>query len=151
VIIANILEKANTKMATWTIKTLYKKSAYERQHWYKDSKTIIREEGYRWGTFYCESDEKPDIDLDNDDGYEIGQDEYEWELESLDDGCWAEWEFPDEITEEEREEIENAWEENYFEGMEELGWSCDDTDYILQGPLELSDEDGNVVGSGETE
>ena len=108
-------------------------------------------EGYRWGTFYCESDEKPDIDLDNDDGYEIGQDEYEWELESLDDGCWAEWEYPDEITEEEREEIENAWEENYFEGMEELGWSNDDTDYILQGPLELSDEDGNVVGSGDTE
>ena len=138
-------------MATWTLKTLYKKSAYERQHWHKDGNTIIREEGYRWGTFYCESDDKPDIDLVNDDGYEIGQDEYEWELDSLDDGCWAEWEYPDDITEEEREEIENAWEENYFEGMEELGWSNDDTDYILQGPLELSDEDGNVVGSGDTE
>ena len=74
-------------MATWTLKTLHKKSAYERQHWYKDGKEIIREEGYRWGTFYCESDEQPDIDLVNDDGYEIGQDEYEWELESLDDGC----------------------------------------------------------------
>ena len=138
-------------MATWTLKTLYKKSAYERQHWYKDGKEIIREEGYRWGTFYCESDELPDINLVNDDGYEIGQDEYEWELDSLDDGCWAEWEFPEDISEEEREEIENAWEENYFEGMEELGWSCDDTDYILQGPLELSDENGNVVGSGDTE
>jgi ethanolamine utilization protein EutQ (cupin superfamily) len=55
------------------------------------------------------------------------------------------------MSEEEREKIENAWDENYFEGMEELGWSNDDTDYILQGPLELSDEDGNVVGSGETE
>ena len=65
-------------MTTWTIKTLYKKSAYERQHWYKDGKEIIREEGYRWGTFYCESDEQPDIDLVNDNGYEIGQDEYEW-------------------------------------------------------------------------
>ena len=135
-------------MATWTLKTLHKKSAYERQHWHKDGKEIIREEGYRWGTFYCESDEQPDIDLVNDDGYEIGQDEYEWELDSLDDGCWAEWEFPEDISEEEREEIENAWEENYFEGMEELGWSNDDTDYILQGPLELSDEDGNTVGSG---
>ena len=48
-------------MATWTLKTLYKKSAYERQHWYKDGKEIIREEGYRWGTFYCESDEQPEI------------------------------------------------------------------------------------------
>ena len=53
------------------------------------------------------------------------------------------------MTEEEQAEIEAAWEENYFEGMEELGWSNDDTDYILQGPLELSDEDGNVIAQGE--
>ena len=138
-------------MTTWVLTTKTKKNAVERHFWTKDGRTIIREEGYRWGTFYCESDELPDINLVNDDGYEIGQDEYEWELDSLDDGCWAEWEYPDDITEEEREEIENAWEENYFEGMEELGWSNDDTDYILQGPLELSDEDGNVVGSGDTE
>ena len=138
-------------MTTWKLSTASKKNAVEKQYWTKEGVTIIREEGYRWGTFYCESDEQPDIDLVNDDGYEIGQDEYEWELESLDDGCWADWEFPDDITEEEREEIENAWEENYFEGMEELGWSNDDTDYILQGPLELSDEEGNVVGSGEDE
>jgi hypothetical protein len=135
-------------MATWTLKTLHKKNAVERQHWYKDGKEIIREEGYRWGTFYCESDEQPEIDLVNDDGYEIGQDEYEWELEELDDGCWADWEFPDDMSEEEQEEIQNAWDEDFYEGMEALGWSCDDTDYILHGPLELSDEDGNVVGSG---
>jgi hypothetical protein len=42
-----------------------------------------------------------------------------------------------------------AWDEDYFDGMEQLGWSCDDTDYILMGPLELSDEDGNTVGQGE--
>jgi ethanolamine utilization protein EutQ (cupin superfamily) len=30
-----------------------------------------------------------------------------------------------------------------------LGWTCDDTEYILQGPLELSDEDGMVVAQGE--
>ena len=136
-------------MATWTIKTQHKKSAYERQHWYKDGVEIIREEGYRWGTFYCETDEQPNIDLINEDGYEIGQDEYEWELESLDDGCWADWEFPDDMSEEEQEEITDAWDENYFEGLEELGWSCDDTDYILQGPLELLDEEGNVVGQGD--
>jgi ethanolamine utilization protein EutQ (cupin superfamily) len=53
------------------------------------------------------------------------------------------------MTEEEQAEIESAWEENYFEGMEELGWSNNDTDYILQGPLELSDEDGNVIAQGE--
>jgi hypothetical protein len=138
-------------MATWTLKTLHKKSAIERQYWVKDGKTIIREEGYRWGTFYCESDEKPEIDLVNDGDYEIGQDDYEWELEELDDGCWADWEFPDDMTEEEQEEVTDAWDEDFFEGLEELGWTCDETEYILQGPLELTDEDGNVVGSGEEE
>jgi ethanolamine utilization protein EutQ (cupin superfamily) len=52
------------------------------------------------------------------------------------------------MSEEEQAEIEAAWEEEYFEGMEELGWRNDDTEYILQGPLELSDEDGIVVAQG---
>ena len=67
-------------MATWILKTQHKKNAIEKQHWYKDGKEIIRTEGYRWGAFYCESDEQPEIDLVNPDGYEIGSDDYEWEL-----------------------------------------------------------------------
>jgi hypothetical protein len=136
-------------MATWILKTLHKKSAVERQFWYKDGKVLIREEGYRWSEFYCESDEQPEIDLDNADGYNLSESDYDWELTSLDDGCWADWTFPEDMTEEEQAEIESAWEEEYFEGMEELGWSQDDTEYILQGPLELSDDDGNVVAQGE--
>lgn len=136
-------------MAIWTLKTLHKKSAIEKQFWCKNGKVIIREEGYRWGEFYCESDDQPEIDLKNPDDYTLSETDYDWELTSLDDGCWADWTFPDDMTEEEQEEIENAWNEDYFEGLEELGWSCDDTEYILQGPLELSDEEGNVVASGE--
>jgi hypothetical protein len=135
-------------MATWILKTLHKKNAVERQFWYKGGKVVIREEGYRWGEFYCESDEQPEIDLDNADGYNLNESDYDWELTSLDDGCWADWTFPEDMTEEEQSEIETAWEEEYFEGMEELGWSQDDTEYILQGPLELSDEDGNVIAQG---
>ena len=138
-------------MAIWTLKTIHKKSAVEKQFWYKDGKTVIRYEGYRWGEFYCENDEQPEIDLANPDEYNLSDSDYDWELASLDDGCWVEWEYPDDMTEEEQEEIENAWEEEFYEGMEELGWSNDDTEYILQGPLELSDEEGNVVGSGEDE
>ena len=136
-------------MAIWILKTLHKKNAVEKQFWYKDGKVIIREEGYRWGEFYCENDEQPEIDLDNADGYNLSESDYDWELTSLDDGCWADWTFPEDMTEEEQAEIESAWEEEYFEGMEELGWSQDDTEYILQGPLELSDEDGTVIAQGE--
>jgi len=136
-------------MTTWTLKTQHKKNAIEKQHWYKDGVEIIRTEGYRWGTFYCESDEQPEIDLVNEDGYRIGSDDYEWELEELDDGCYADWEFPDDMDEDEQEKIQEAWDEEFYEGLEELGWSCDDTDYILEGPLELLDENENVVGQGD--
>jgi hypothetical protein len=136
-------------MTTWTLKTQHKKNAIEKQYWYKDGVEIIRTEGYRWGTFYCESDEQPKIDLVNEDGYRIGSDDYEWELESLDDGCYADWEFPDDMDEDEQEKIQEAWDEEFYEGLEELGWSCDDTDYILEGPLELLDENENIVGQGD--
>jgi len=143
-------------MATWKLSTDYKKNAIERQFWYKDGKMIIREDGYRWGIFTTESDEKPNIDLHNEHGYEIGEDDYEWELWSLEDGCWADWEYPDEMTDEEREEIENAWDDDFYEGVENLGWSNDDTEYTLQGPLRLTnvetgeefsvlDDDGNII------
>ena len=124
-------------MATWALTTKTKKNAVEKQFWYKDGRVIIREEGYRWGKFYCESDERPDVDLENPDGYELGDNEYDWELDHLDDGCWADWTYPDDITEEEQQAIEAAWEEDFYDGMEALGWSNDDTEYWFYGELEL--------------
>jgi hypothetical protein len=65
-------------MASWTLKTLHKKSAIEKQFWYKDGKVVIREEGYRWGEFYCESDKQPEIDLENLDDYNLSESDYDW-------------------------------------------------------------------------
>ena len=124
-------------MATWALTTKTKKNAVEMQFWTKDGRTIIREEGYRWGKFYCESDERPDVDLANPDGYELGDSEYDWELDMLDDGCWADWTYPDDMTDEEQQAIEAAWEEDFYDGMEGLGWSNDDTEYWFYGELEL--------------
>ena len=101
---------------------------------------IKRVEGYRWGTFLCESDERPDIDLRNEgDGYELA--DYDWELGSLDDGCWADWEYPTDFPIEERTKIEEAWDSEWYDGMEALGWSNDDTEYWFQGPLKLVNQD----------
>ena len=141
-------------MATWKLSTYYKKSAIERQIWVKDDKVIIREEGYRWGTFYVQSDERPltDAELINEHGYELGcldNDEC-WELDSLDDGCWADAEAGRNCTEEDLEAFEEAWEENYTEGVEELGWSNDDTEFEFQGPLVLTNEDTGEEFNGET-
>ena len=127
-------------MAVWQLSTEYKKNAIEVQLWYKDGVAIKRVEGYRWGTFSCESDERPDIDLRNEgDGYELA--DYDWELGSLDDGCWANWEYPTDFPIEERTKIEEAWDNEWYDGMEALGWSNDDTEYWFQGPLKLVNQD----------
>jgi hypothetical protein len=126
-------------MATWKLSTATKKNAVEKQYWTKDGINIIREEGYRWGTFYCESDEQPDIDLDNEDGYLLSNSDYDWELDSLDDGCWVEWDFPEDMDEEEQERIIALCEEDFIEGLEGDGWVNDDTEYWFYGPLELEE------------
>ena len=136
-------------MATWVLTTKTKKNAVEKQFWTKDGRTIIREEGYRWGKFYCESDSRPDVDLANPDGYELGDSEYDWELGHLDDGCWADWTYPDDMTEEEQDKIMAAWDEDFYEGMEALGWSNNDTEYVFYGPLQLENEDTGEVFQGE--
>lgn len=139
-------------MATWKLSPEWKKSAVERQFWYKDDKCIIREEGYRWATFYVESDERPltDRELINEDGYELSiiDNDESWEMEEMIDGCWADAEAGRNCTEEDLEEFEEAWEENYFEGVEELGWTNDDTEFWYYGSLELTNKDTGEIFKG---
>lgn len=143
-------------MATWELTTEYKKSSVERQFWYKDDKVIIREEGFRWATFTVESDTMPLTmeELRNeDDCYELGcidNDEC-WEMQDMTDGCWADTEAGRNCTDEDLEKFEEAWEENYYEGVEELGWQHDDTEYFMTGPLKLTNTDTGVEYSGLTD
>ena len=131
-------------MTTWKLSTKTKKNAVEVQFWTKNGVTIQKQEGYRWGTFYCESDERPEVDLANPDGYCLGDSDYDWELEMLDDGCWMEWEFPDDMDEEEQERIQELWDEDYFEGLEGDGWSNDETEFWFYGELELEEVKDNA-------
>lgn len=135
-------------MATWELTTEWKKSSVERQFWSKDNKVIIREEGFRWGTFTTESDDKPltQDELKNEDGYELDGD---WEMVDMIDGCWADTEVGRNCTDEDLAEFNDAWEENYYEGVEELGWTLDDTEfYFTSGPLKLTNTDTGEEFSG---
>lgn len=143
-------------MATWELTTEYKKSSNERQFWYKDDKVIIREEGYRWGTFTVTSDDiplTPEELRNEDDCYELGcidNDEC-WELVDMVDGCWADTEAGRNCTDEDLAEFNDAWEENYYEGVEDLGWTLDDTEYYMTGPLKLTNTDTGEEYSGLTD
>jgi hypothetical protein len=141
-------------MATWNLSPQHKKSAIEKMFFYKDGKCITVEQGFRWATFTVQSDERPltDDELKNPDGYELGcidNDEC-WEMSDMIDGCWLEISAENSnTTEEDVEEFEKAWEEDGYNGVEDIGWSNDDTEYYYHGPLELSNEDTGEVFQGE--
>ena len=139
-------------MATWKLSPQNKKSAVEQMFFYNDGKVIIVEQGWRWGTFTVESDEKPltDSELVNAEGYELGcidNDEC-WELSEMTDGCWLDVTAGRNAAEEDVAAFEQAWEEAGYDGVEELGWSNDDTEYYYYGPLELTNEDTGEVFLG---
>jgi len=136
-------------MAIWKITNATKKNAVERQFWIKDGVTVIKEEGFRWGIWSCESDEQPDIDLDNSDGYELMSTDYEWEMEEMIDGSWVDWTFPEDMDEEEQERIQELWNEDSFEGLEGDGWINDETEHWIYGPIKLTNEDTGEEFSNE--
>lgn len=141
-------------MATWKLSPQYKKSAVEKMFFYKEGKIITIEQGFRWANFSVTSDVRPltDEELVNDDGYELGcidNDEC-WEMWDMTDGCWLDIDLGNsKATSTDLEEFEAAWEEDSYEGVEALGWSCDDTEYYYYGPLELTNEDTGEVFQGE--
>lgn len=128
-------------MAIWRLTNLQKKNAVERQFWSKDGIDVIKDEGFRWGIWTCESDERPDVDLDNPDGYEVMSTDYDWEMEEMVDGSWVEWVFPDDMDEEEQERITALWDEDYFDGLEGDGWVNHETEHWIYGPLRLTNVD----------
>lgn len=128
-------------MAIWKLTNYHKKNAVEKQFWVKDGITVIKEEGFRWGVWTCESKDRPDIDLDNPDGYELMSTDYDWEMQEMIDGSWVEWVFPDDIDEEEQERIQELWNEDSFEGLEGDDWVNDETEHWIYGPLQLTNDD----------
>lgn len=140
---------SQNNMATWKLSNYHKKNAVDTQYWSKDGKTFTYSEGFRWGTFTQESDEQPDVDLKNEDGYQPMFDD--WELDLLDDGCWGEFDFPDDMDDNERAEVERLWEEDGYCALEDAGWQNIESETELQGPLLLENEDTGESWNGENE
>jgi hypothetical protein len=141
-------------MATWALSPQHKKSAVEKMFFYKEGKIITIEQGFRWGTFKVESDVRPltDDELKNEDGYELGciDNDESWEMNDMSDGCWCDIEIGnDKTTSTDLEEFEAAWQEDWYSGVEALGWSNDDTEYYYYGPLVLTNEDTGEEFFGE--
>jgi hypothetical protein len=133
-------------MTWWKVSTTEKKSCEEREIWTKDDKTIIRINGFRWGTFMVEtSDDNPPegITEENPDGIDMyghmADNIEQIELDSMDDGWYGDYEFEG-IDEEEQEELQAAMEDDYYEYLESNGWYNSETEAWLHGPLEITKE-----------
>jgi len=125
-------------MAKYNISTEYKKSIIEVDFWYKDGKTIRRETGWRWGSGDVI------VDADNEESFlsdveseEVNVYDYEFELDSLDDGCWDDVEYPEDMSEEEQERMSELWYDESFEGWENEGWIIGDSELWFTGPIKL--------------
>jgi hypothetical protein len=136
-------------MATWTVSTTEKKSCEEREIWTKDGKTIVRTNGFRWGTFIVETtDDNPPEGITgaNEEGIDMyshsGDNIDSINLDSMDDGWSGDYEFCG-MDEESKQAISDAIDEadDYYEYLDEDGWLLDETEAWLFGPLEITKEE----------
>jgi hypothetical protein len=132
-------------MAFWKVSTIQKKSCEEREIWSKGNKSIIRINGFRWGTFTLETtdDNPPDgITEENKEGINIydytGSNLKSITLDSMDDGWLGDCELSDNIDEDEQAELLEGMEDDYYEYLETNGWVNDETEVWLFGPLEIT-------------
>jgi len=158
-------------MAVWTVKTYYKKSIEEREHFTKDGMTIVRKTGWRSGswTVTTSDDNLPEFEfgfVPGGDGSKDSINMYDFpgpniedvELIETWDGCWEDYDWPENMDEEEQERLQELIEEEGLYALEdEEGWLSNETEMWIWGPIEIlndkdetvriiiADKDGNVT------
>jgi hypothetical protein len=150
-------------MATWTVKTYYKKSCQEVEHWVQregDGRITVTN-GFRWGEWTVETsdDNPPEFDFVEVPGGDGKRDSINMldcsyknienvELVSMDDGgCWYDVDIEG-LDEEAEEELQEFIDENSvydLEDREEDSWYQDETEWWIWGPIEILDESGERV------
>lgn len=122
----------------WKLSTLEKKSCTQIEYFKKGDLVAQREIGWRW--CWANYEEKPDLsnydpDKDQIELYSVGD-----VVDMVqDDGCWEEWTWPEEVDPSEIDRLEELYNEDGDEALENEGWSLDDTEFWVSGPLELEE------------
>lgn len=151
-------------MAWYTVKTYYKKSCEQHEHFYNRNikgASIIVKDGYRFVEFNVETndDKFPEFnftncpggsaDLDSVDLFSCFGDNVEQTelVEMFDGGCWGDIEIEGIDDEDEVARLEELINEEGAWALEEDGdgdWYLDETECWVWGPLEVTDENGNT-------
>lgn len=151
-------------MPIWIVRTHYKKSCEQHEHFYHrniEGAKIIVKDGYRSAEFSVETndDKFPEFnftscpggsaDLDSVDLFSCFGDNVEQTelIEMFDGGCWGDIEIEGIDDEDEVERLTDLINEEGSYALEEDGdgdWYLSDTECWVWGPLEVEDEQGNV-------
>lgn len=147
-------------MATFKVSPYYKKSCEEHEQYFKDGQMIVRKTGFRGATFIVETsdDNPPEFEFDfvpGGDGLKDSINMYDCcvnnienvELDNMWDGCWEDIVFPEDMDEEEQERLQELFDESsIYEVLEEQeGWSQNECEAWIWGPILIEDEEGNQV------
>jgi hypothetical protein len=150
-----------SKSRWWTVRTYYKKSCEQHEYFTHDdyAGSIVVKDGFRSCEYNVETNDGEfpkfeftscpggsadldSIDLNSCHGTNIETTEL---VEMFDGGCWGETEFPEDMSEEERERLQEVIDENGSYTLEdEEGWSLSETEVWVWGPLEVTDDEGNT-------
>ena len=114
-----------------------KKSILQIDVYEGEGKTFRRETTFVSGFAVIDAESK-DIDSKNKDGLKISR--YNIEDHDYQDGSACFWYFDDSFDESEQEKIKDAWDQEWEEGLNNLGWFLMDQDVFFHGPLKVTKE-----------
>ena len=128
---------------TWRVSNREKKNVTQIETCSNGELTATREVGWRWGKWNY--DTKPDLSIYKEDDQHDVNDFGDVTDSDLDDGCWAEWTWPADMDTDEIERLEEIYNEEGDEGLENEGWSFDDSETFVTGPLDVEFVPDNYV------
>jgi hypothetical protein len=151
-----------TNSTWWKVKTYYKKSCDQIEYLvHSDHNDPIKvHDGFRFAEFDVETNDgnPPEFNwttvpggngaVDSINLYDcFGNNVENTELvEMFDGGCWGDIEWPDSIDETEQERLQQVIDEQgTYELEESEGWTLDETECWVWGPIIIEDQDGNQV------
>lgn len=134
-------------MAIWRVSNCTPRSIAEREIWtHPDKGEIVREILFTSGAYLVvtEDDNPPEFEREAVPGGDGAEDSvdmnfcgYETQLIGLEGGCKLLITWPDDLSNEERQELTDAWDEGMHEAWEEEGWELDDTEVWFWDDLNI--------------
>jgi hypothetical protein len=125
--------KKEKKPTSYKIEPLEKKSVIQTTTYKKGDDVISREETYRWGYAVVNTSKNM-----NTKSNEITVTDYDFIEHSYEDGTSLFWDFPQDMSDEEREAIENTYQDDGDDGLEELGWIYINNEDRILAPFKIT-------------